>query len=58
MKVNVEAWQLGYEDGWDDGYYDRQPKKSFNFPKNYSDGEIKHFTLGYEEGFAQGSRDC
>lgn len=54
MKANVESWQLGYEEGWDDGYYDRQPKDSFKFPQNYSVGEIEHFKLGYNKGFEDG----
>jgi hypothetical protein len=54
MKDAVEAWHLGYEEGWDDGFYDRQPKESFNFPQNYSGGEIEHFKFGYNKGFEDG----
>jgi len=57
MKANVEAWQSGNEDGWDDGYHDRQPKDTFQFPENYSEYEKQNYILGYGEGYIDGQRN-
>ena len=57
MKANVEAWQHGDADGWDDGYYDRQPKDTFTFPNDWTDGEKRNYIQGYRDGYAQGRRD-
>lgn len=57
MKANVEAYQLGHDTGWEDGYYDRQPTTEFNFPDNWSPQEKTHYIKGYREGFEEGSRN-
>ena len=58
MKANVEAWQAGSEDGWDDGYNDRQPKENFTFPDGWTYMEKENYKQGYNDGYDQGSADC
>jgi hypothetical protein len=58
MKANLEAWQMGNEQGWGDGYYDFPAKTSFNFPLNWSEAEKEHYEKGYKEGYDEGQRDC
>jgi hypothetical protein len=58
MKVNVEAWQHGNEDGWDDGYHGRPLKDTFTFPVNWTDDEKKSYIQGYDIGFSDGSWNC
>lgn len=57
MKVNQEAYQIGSETGWDDGYRDLPPETKFNFPDNYSEEEKQFFLSGYDDGYKQGQRD-
>ena len=58
MKINQEAWQLGSEYGWEDGYNDVPPKTEFKFPTNWSETEKEFFRDGYNKGYDQGAKDC
>ena len=59
MKSNIEAWQMGEQDGWNDGYYDKLPKTEtdFTFPSNWTQGEKQSYIQGYHDGYTQGSQD-
>lgn len=57
MKKNVEAWQMGNEWGWEDGYYSRPISSNFPFPFDYTELEKKNFIKGYTEGYESGKRD-
>jgi hypothetical protein len=57
MKNNVEAWQMGDEWGWEDGYYSKPISTNFLFPFNYTESEKQNFIKGYTEGYKNGKRD-
>jgi hypothetical protein len=51
MKANLEAWQSGLEDGWNDSYHGLKAKSTFPFPKEWSLAERNHYIKGYTEGY-------
>jgi len=61
MKIHnnliAAAWQLGHEDGWDDGFNDLQPKENVKYPENWTDVEISHYKTGYSEGYNEGTKN-
>lgn len=52
MKTTLEAWQLGYETGYDDGMYGEGNRLgTVTFPRNYKHPERVSFSNGYNEGY-------
>jgi len=56
MKANVEAWQAGDEDGWNDGYYGNPRKTTFNYPLDWKYSERVNHQKGYDDGYKQGQQ--
>ena len=54
MKANLEAYQLGEELGYNDGFYGVKHQTVFKFPDNWTETEKEHYINGYETGWESG----
>lgn len=57
MKANLEAYQLGSELGYEEGFRNVQKRTLFPFPSNFSTSEQDSFIRGYNDGYELGKKE-